>query len=102
MTTLALLALAAPSAPDLGPEGKTVREKGLGWLSSSNTDETVQGSALKLILWQRLARPAAEQEPLLKRVLSLQNRDGGWSQTKELPSDAYATGQSLYALAEVG
>jgi len=102
MTTLALLALAAPAAPDLGPEGKTAREKGLAWLSSSKTDETAQGAALKLILWRRLARPATEQEPLLKKVLALQNPDGGWSQTKDLPSDAYATGQSLYALAEAG
>ena len=62
MTTLALLALAAPRAPDLGPEGKAAREKGLAWLSSSSTDDTVQGAALKLVLWRRLAQPASEQE----------------------------------------
>ena len=39
--------------------------------------------------------PAAE---LLKR----QNADGGWSQIPTLPSDAYATGQALYALRESG
>jgi hypothetical protein len=102
MTTLALLALNSPTAPDLGPEGRAAREKGLAWLSSSKTEETVQSVALKLVLWRRLGRPAAEQEPLLKSLLSWQNPDGGWSQTKELPSDAYATGQSLYALAEAG
>lgn len=102
MTTLALLALAAPTAPDLGPEGRSAREKGLAWLSSASGDETLQLAALKLILWHRLGRPEAEQEPLVKKVLSLQNADGGWSQNKELPSDAYSTGQSLYALAEAG
>ena len=56
-------------------------------------------------LWDQIqaeARKEAEQEPLLKKVASLQNPDGGWSQTKEQPSDAYATGQALYALAEAG
>ena len=38
----------------------------------------------------------------MKRIVSLQNADGGWSQTKEMPSDAYSTGQILYTLAEAG
>jgi hypothetical protein len=31
-----------------------------------------------------------------------QNADGGWSQTKDMASDAWATGQALYALAHAG
>jgi hypothetical protein len=32
----------------------------------------------------------------------MQNSDGGWSQFPTLPSDAYATGQALYALNAAG
>jgi ankyrin repeat protein len=37
-----------------------------------------------------------------KDVLAQQRPDGGWSQLPTLESDAYATGQSLFALAESG
>jgi ankyrin repeat protein len=36
---------------------------------------------------------------LAKAILAAQRSDGGWSQRAELTSDAYATGQTLYALA---
>jgi hypothetical protein len=44
----------------------------------------------------RIIRAAA------KDVLAQQRADGGWSQLPTLESDAYATGQSLFALAESG
>jgi squalene-hopene/tetraprenyl-beta-curcumene cyclase len=102
LTTLALLALSGPNAPDLGQEGKTAREKGLGWLRAASADPELQAAALRLILWRRLRLPATEWEPLLKKIRGAQNADGGWGQTKEAKSDAYATGQALYALAEAG
>jgi squalene cyclase len=36
------------------------------------------------------------------RLLSRQNKVGGWGQDKDLPSDAYATGQALYFLSLAG
>jgi len=102
ITNLALLSLTSPNAPDLGEAGKAAQAKGLAWLAAAKTEETLQGSALKLILWRRLGKPANEQEPLVKQILGWQNADGGWAQNKELKSDAYATGQSLYALTEAG
>lgn len=38
----------------------------------------------------------------MKAIRDRQKPDGGWSQTPEMASDAYATGQALYALAEAG
>lgn len=37
-----------------------------------------------------------------KKLLAGQHGDGGWSQLESLPADAYATGQSLYALNQSG
>ena len=38
----------------------------------------------------------------LRRLLRQQREDGGWAQTPDLASDAYATGQALYTLHELG
>jgi hypothetical protein len=100
LTTLALLALSAPNAPDMGPEGKAALEKGLKWLRAADADDEPQTAALRLILWRRLGLLATEWEPLVNKLRGAQNADGGWGQTREAKSDAYATGQALYALAE--
>lgn len=102
ITSLVLLSLTAPNAVDLGPPGKEAREKGLAWLSAEKPAENLQSWAIRLLLWKRLARPAADLEPLVKQIIGKQNPDGGWSQFPDAPSDAYATGQTLYALAEAG
>ncbi len=44
----------------------------------------------------------AAQEAALRKLRANQRRDGGWGQTPELSSDAYATGQTLYTLHELG
>jgi len=52
---------------------------------------------------QRPVRLGAEQVAAeVSKLLALQNADGGWSQTVEMPSDAYATGQTLYSLSLAG
>jgi N-acyl-D-amino-acid deacylase len=38
----------------------------------------------------------------IQKLLAAQHMDGGWSQLDALPTDAYATGQSLYALNQSG
>ena len=38
----------------------------------------------------------------MRRLLALQHGDGGWSQLPTMPSDAYASGQALYALRVAG
>src|SRR5262249_5919722 len=41
-------------------------------------------------------------KPLAAEILAAQRPDGGWRQIDTLATDAYATGQSLYALAKAG
>src|SRR5439155_17452725 len=61
-----------------------------------------QANGLRLVLSKRLGQPPAEWEPFLKKLLARQNADGGWDQATGMKSDAFATGQALYALAEAG
>jgi squalene cyclase len=41
-------------------------------------------------------------ERFAKAILALQRPDGGWAQRPGMTSDAYATGQTLFALAKTG
>ena len=95
--------LAVLPATAVGDEdAKRVRDKGVKWLTDTKTDDDPQSIAMRLVLWKRLERPTSETNPLVKRIKERQNKDGGRSQSKEMDSDAWATGQALYALAEAG
>jgi hypothetical protein len=95
--TLALL----PAAANYN-SAQAARDKALDWLGSTATDGDPQNLALRVVLWKRLERPANECQPWVDKIKQAQRADGGWSQTPELPSDAWATGQALYALAHAG
>jgi hypothetical protein len=41
-------------------------------------------------------------ETRIAELLALQRSNGGWGQTEHLPADAYATGEVLYTLRELG
>ncbi len=98
LTALATLA-ALPAAATGDAEATAARDKAVNWLNQTKTDDDPQSIALRLVLWNRLDRPAEEWEPLVRRIKDRQNADGGWSQTNDMASDAWATGQALYALA---
>jgi len=55
-------------------------------------------------LWglTRFGAEPAEIESARDAVLAAQRDDGGWSQLDDMESDAYATGQTLYVLSEIG
>jgi len=101
LTVLATLAV-LPAAAAGDDAAKAVRDKAVRWLAETKTDDNPQSIALRLVLWNRLGRLAEEALPLGKRIKERQNEDGGWGQTKEMASDAWATGQALYALAHAG
>ncbi len=101
MTALATLAV-LPTATAGDEAAKGVRDKGVRWLADTKTDGDPQSVAISLVLWCRLGRPAGEWEPLVRGIIERQNADGGWSQAKAMASDAWATGQALYALAHAG
>ena len=69
------------------------------WLSTA-TPRTTEDRIMQLlgVKWANGTVKASRVDELR----ALQRPDGGWAQTPELASDAYATGQALYALHEVG
>jgi hypothetical protein len=78
------------------------RERAAAWLDKNSTVETVQVQAFRLFRDVRAGRPRKEVNTRIERLLEAQNKDGGWSPEKDVPSDAYATGQVLYFLSSAG
>jgi hypothetical protein len=91
-----------PLAASGDEQATAARDKAVKWLTETKTDDDPQSVALRLVLWKKLNRPAKEWELLVNRIKNRQNTDGGWKQTNDMPSDAWATGQALYALACAG
>jgi hypothetical protein len=82
-----------------------IRHGAVEFLRGQQPDSTHQGLVLRLLAATQRAAGRLESlvsEPLLDHLRSLQRDDGGWSQAPDRPSDAFATGQSLYALYRAG
>ncbi|MBI3864087.1 MAG: terpene cyclase/mutase family protein, partial [Planctomycetia bacterium] len=104
VTALGILTMIPPAANAANVADLTaVRAKALEWLDARQLPGmTHQAVALRLLAATRLGRPANELAPLIAEILRRQNSDGGWRQTWDRPSDAFATGQSLYVLKAAG
>lgn len=68
------------------------------WVSDAETTDT-EDRVFQLLT---LARLGLETGGPTESLLKLQREDGGWAQTSDMSSDAYATGTVLYALQESG
>ncbi len=99
-TMWSLLAISQESSADPG----LVRSRQLAVesLKKAAPRATLQTLALRVIVAAKFGAPT-EKEALLKELLGRQKADGGWSWMKDSSgSDAFATGQALYALGFVG
>ena len=103
-TLLADLALAphVPADPKEKSDIRDARDKGLAWLAKAKPTQTTQALAFRLFRAVRAGKAAKELQPQIDALLLRQNKDGGWGQDKDLPSDAFATGQALYFLCIAG
>lgn len=98
MSALATLALV--SARDIKDEKVlAARDRGVKWLTETKTDGDPQSLAVRLMVAARVKRPEAEVKALVRSIQENQKVDGGWAQASEMESDAWGTGQALYALA---
>jgi len=87
--------------PALKPEFEVRIGRARDWAleahAKTNDDFTMQ---LMAAFWG--GAPRAKVETLGRALVAMQRADGGWSQNANLASDAYATGESLWALRESG
>ncbi len=99
-TTLwAVLATASVAKSD--PAYAKSRERALGWLAKTPVGPSSEAVAVRLLVEKEFG-DAARVKGLVEQLKKQQNPDGGWSWTKERPSEAFATGQAIYALGGAG
>jgi ankyrin repeat protein len=96
-TALAILALKQYGWPGRRDEFAACIDRGRQWLWAVKA-ETNEEAIFQLLGLHWSGEPADKLADLAKALLDKQRNDGGWSQLPTLHSDAYATGQALYAL----
>jgi N-acyl-D-amino-acid deacylase len=100
-TALTIKGIQAYAPPYLQNEVTQRVARARAWLERASpvTNEEKVYQLLGLI-WSNGDEKIIQQQA--KKLLSSQREDGGWAQLTSLESDAYATGQSLYALNQAG
>jgi squalene-hopene/tetraprenyl-beta-curcumene cyclase len=71
------------------------------WLLHAQPRTTIDASMRLTGLWSSHAS-ASDLRDAARILLSMQRRDGGWGGNPDLPSDAFSTGEALWALRETG
>ncbi|MGH9202569.1 MAG: ankyrin repeat domain-containing protein, partial [Vicinamibacterales bacterium] len=100
-TAMSIRTLATYGTPGRRAEFAQRIERAATWLRGQ-TPLTTEDRVMQLLglKWAN-AHPTA-RETRVRELKAEQRFDGGWAQTSHLTSDAYATGQVLYALHELG
>jgi hypothetical protein len=71
------------------------------WLLETSAKDT-EDRVFRLWALQAAGAEEKDVQAAVQELVQTQNKDGGWKQTEELESDAYATGSALVALHETG
>ena len=100
-TALAVRGLQVYGLPGRHDENSTRIARGLAFLRTAAPADT-QEEVFKLLGLIWAGDPRREIVEQRRRVLNLQRGDGGWGQMPAMASDAYSTGQALYALGKSG
>jgi ankyrin repeat protein len=100
-TALTIRGIDAYAPPALKQEAKTRIAKAREYLRKTTPEDT-QDEAFRLLglVWSHA--PAAELASQSRRLKALQRADGGWGQLPTMNSEAYSTGQAIYALRVAG
>jgi ankyrin repeat protein len=94
-----VLQLYSPPALEAEFSGRIARAR--DWLLAAHP-KTNDDLAMQLVGLFWAGTPATKVQALGRELVAAQHEDGGWSQNRNLASDAYATGEALWALRESG
>ncbi|HKH73151.1 MAG TPA: ankyrin repeat domain-containing protein, partial [Vicinamibacterales bacterium] len=97
-TAMAIRALGVYGPPALREDLDFRRTRARDFLRMAAAPGSTQDEAFTLLgfVWSKIG--AHEITTQSQRLVALQRPDGGWGQMPAMASDAYATGQALYAL----
>lgn len=98
---MSIRVLAVYGAPARKIEFAKRIERAAAWLARQNPRST-EDRVMQLLGLKWANTNARAREARTRELMAAQRSDGGWAQTPYLASDAYATGQVLYALRETG
>jgi hypothetical protein len=98
-----ILALQGPMGTGASEAQRDALAKAIAWLDAARGSDLHQDKVLRVLIGVRSGKVRKTFQPTIDDLLALQRTDGGWSQSvPEMKSDAFATGQTLYALAVAG
>jgi ankyrin repeat protein len=100
-TAVCVRSLKVYGPPGRGPEMEARVAKARQWLEAAKP-ATTEDRNMQLLGLYWAGAGANVLKPLAQAILAQQQPDGSWRQHDGLPTDAYATGESLYALATAG
>ena len=100
-TAMGIRALATYGIPARRVEFAKRIERAAAWLASQ-TPRSTEDRIMQLLGLKWANADARAREARTRELMAAQRPDGGWAQTPYLISDAYATGQVLYTLREMG
>lgn len=100
-TVLSAIGIKRFSSADQRETATRAVVKAQAWLTQAALPEQED---LNFALWGQFLLEGTDESriDLRDRILTSRQADGGWSQNPSLTSDAYATGQTLFILAECG
>lgn len=99
MTAVSLRALQAFAPPSGRREYLAAVDRARAWLTNAQAGATEE-RAFRLLGLSWAGAPKDVVQRASRELLATQRADGGWAQLDTMPTDAYATGQALFALGE--